>query len=181
LQTRFSGFKNHPFGASVMILGNLIIAFSPLHFFIWELHLQLLEQVSSSQIFLQWLGSFIKGGTVRDAGFGLFYSELSIVRGAVCVYLEQVQTTVGCYALSAAIVMVIGLLIFLITKHSLGSIGDSPLLDQTSSKRTKRLLFMLALISIPLIFIMIKNTDYTDYFMYAIGPLAILYFLLRNF
>jgi POT family proton-dependent oligopeptide transporter len=25
---------------------------------------------------------------------------------------------------------------------------------------------------------MIKNTDYTDYFMYAIGPLAILYFLL---
>jgi POT family proton-dependent oligopeptide transporter len=24
---------------------------------------------------------------------------------------------------------------------------------------------------------MIKNTDYTDYFMYAIGPLAILYFL----
>jgi POT family proton-dependent oligopeptide transporter len=51
------GFKNHSFGASVMILGNLIIAFSPLHFSIWELHLQLLEQVSSSQIFLQWLGA----------------------------------------------------------------------------------------------------------------------------
>jgi POT family proton-dependent oligopeptide transporter len=56
------GLKNHSFGASVMILGNLIIAFSPLHFSIWELHLQLLEQVSSSQIFLQWLGSFIKWG-----------------------------------------------------------------------------------------------------------------------
>ena len=34
-----------------------------------------------------------------------------------------------------------------------------------------------SLISIPLIFMMIKNTDYTDYFMYTIGPLAILYFL----
>jgi dipeptide/tripeptide permease len=54
------GFKKSPFGASVMILGNLIIAFSP-HFSIWELHLQLLEQVSC-QIFLQWLGSFIKWG-----------------------------------------------------------------------------------------------------------------------
>jgi POT family proton-dependent oligopeptide transporter len=28
---------------------------------------------------------------------------------------------------------------------------------------------------------MIKNTDYTDYFMYAIGPLAILYFLYETF
>jgi POT family proton-dependent oligopeptide transporter len=34
-----------------------------------------------------------------------------------------------------------------------------------------------ALICIPLIFVMIKNTNYTDYFMYSIGPLAILYFL----
>jgi POT family proton-dependent oligopeptide transporter len=60
----------------------------------------------------------------------------------------------------------------------LGPIGDSPLLDQTSSKRTtKEIAVYGALISIPLIFIMIKNTDYTDYFMYAIGPLAILYFL----
>jgi hypothetical protein len=28
---------------------------------------------------------------------------------------------------------------------------------------------------------MIENTDYTDYFMYAIGPLAILYFLYETF
>jgi POT family proton-dependent oligopeptide transporter len=48
--------KNHFFGASVMILGNLIIAFS-LHFFYLGITLQLLEQVSSSQIFLQWLGA----------------------------------------------------------------------------------------------------------------------------
>jgi POT family proton-dependent oligopeptide transporter len=39
--------------------------------------------------------------------------------------------------LSAAIVMVIGLITFFITKHSLGPIGDSPLLDQTSSKEQK--------------------------------------------
>jgi POT family proton-dependent oligopeptide transporter len=33
------------------------------------------------------------------------------------------------------------------------------------------------LVCIPLIFIMIKNTDYTDYFMYTIGPVALLYFI----
>jgi POT family proton-dependent oligopeptide transporter len=102
---------------------------------------------------------------------------LSIVRGAVCVYLGTSPDYGWSYAfLSAAIVMVIGL-ITLITKHSLGPIGDSPLLDQTSKRTTKEIAVYGALISIPLIFIMIKNTDYTDYFMYAIGPLAILYFL----
>jgi POT family proton-dependent oligopeptide transporter len=75
-------------------------------------------------------------------------------------------------------------LLVLITNNEtfLGPIGDSPLLDQTSSKRTKEIaVYVGALISIPLIFIMIKNTDYTDYFMYAIGPLAILYFLYETF
>jgi dipeptide/tripeptide permease len=54
------GFKNHSFGASVMILGNLIIAFSPLHFLFGNYTYN--YWVSSSQIFLQWLGSFIKWG-----------------------------------------------------------------------------------------------------------------------
>jgi POT family proton-dependent oligopeptide transporter len=79
--------------------------------------------------------------------------------------------------------MVIGLITFLLTKHSLGPIGDSPLLNLDSSKRTVREIsvYVGSLISIPLIFMMIKNTDYTDYFMYAIGPLAVLYFLFETF
>jgi POT family proton-dependent oligopeptide transporter len=49
----------------------------------------------------------------------------------------------------------------------------------TAAKRTTReiMVYVGALISIPLILIMIKNTDYTDYFMFTIGPLAILYFI----
>ena len=75
--------------------------------------------------------------------------------------------------------MFIGLVTFLLTKKSLGPIGDSPLLSLPKSKRNTReiAVYIGSLISIPLIFIMIKNTDYTDYFMYGIGPLAILYFL----
>jgi dipeptide/tripeptide permease len=56
-----------------------------------------LEQVSSSQIFFNGWELYKVGDSRRDAGFGLFYSGINIgaLGGAVCVYLEQVQTTVG--------------------------------------------------------------------------------------
>jgi POT family proton-dependent oligopeptide transporter len=179
------GFKKSLlFGASVMILGNLIIAFSPLHFFYLGITLTIIGTGFFKPNISSMVGELYKvGDSRRDAGFGLFYSGINIgalLGGAVCVYLGTSPDYGWSYAfLSAAIVMVIGLITFLITKHSLGPIGDSPLLDQTSSKRTTKeiAVYVGALISIPLIFIMIKNTDYTDYFMYAIGPLAILYFL----
>jgi POT family proton-dependent oligopeptide transporter len=85
------GFKKSIFGASVMILGNLIIAFSPLHFFIWELHLQLLNRFLQAKYFFNGWELYKVGDSRRDAGFGLFYSELilSIVRGAVCVFRNK--------------------------------------------------------------------------------------------
>jgi POT family proton-dependent oligopeptide transporter len=127
------------------------------------------------------------GDSRRDAGFGLFYSGINIgalLGGAVCVYLGTSPDYGWSYAfLSAAIVMIIGLVTFILTKNSLGPIGDSPLISLSSAKRTTKevTVYIGALISIPLILIMIKNTDYTDYFMYAIGPLAILYFLFETF
>jgi POT family proton-dependent oligopeptide transporter len=52
------GFKKSlPFGASVMILGNLIIAFSPLHFSIWELHLQLWNRFLQAKYFFNGWGA----------------------------------------------------------------------------------------------------------------------------
>jgi len=79
--------------------------------------------------------------------------------------------------------MFIGLVTFILTKKSLGPIGDSPILNVSPKKRTIKeiLVYVGALLSIPLIFIMIKNTAYTDYFMYIIGPLAILYFLYETY
>lgn len=35
--------------------------------------------------------------------------------------------------------------------------------------------YVCTILSIPLIMIMVKNTDYTDYFMYTVGPLTLLY------
>ncbi len=183
------GFKKSLlFGGMVMITGNIIIALSPQNFFFLGITLSIIGTGFFKPNISSMVGElYNENDARRDAGFGLFYSGINIgalLGGAVCVYLGTSPDFGWSYAfLSAAIVMIIGLLTFLLTKKSLGPIGDSPLLNITPAKRNLKEIAVYAgsLISIPLIFIMIKNTDYTDYFMYTIGPLAILYFLYETF
>ena len=179
------GFKKSLlFGGLVMIIGNLIIAASPQKFFYLGITLSIIGTGFFKPNISSMVGDLYKEGDPRrDAGFGLFYSGINIgalLGGAVCVYLGTSKDYGWSYAfLSAAVVMIIGLITFLFTKRSLGPIGNSPLLNLTVAKRTTKeiAVYIGSIISIPLIFIMIKNTSYTDYFMYTIGPLAILYFL----
>lgn len=179
------GFKKSLlFGGLVMIIGLVIIAVSPQNFFYLGITLSIIGTGFFKPNISSMVGALYRDGDKRrDAGFGLFYSGINIgamLGGAVCVYLGTSKDYGWSYAfLSSAIVMIIGLITFLYTKKSLGPIGDSPLLNLTAGKRTSReiMVYAGAIISIPLIFVMIKNTNYTDYFMYSIGPLAILYFL----
>lgn len=183
------GFKKSLFfGGIIMILGNLIIAFSPQDLFYLGITLTIIGTGFFKPNISSMVGQLYKeGDTRRDAGFGLFYSGINIgalLGGAVCVYLGTSADYGWSYAfMAAAIVMVFGLLTFMLTKNSLGPIGDSPLLDHSSARRTAKeiAVYIGALLSIPLIQIMIKNTDYTDYFMYTIGPLAVVYFLYETF
>ena len=179
------GFKKSLlFGGAVMIIGNLIIVASPQNFFYFGITLSIIGTGFFKPNISTMVGDLYKEGDPRrDAGFGLFYSGINLgalLGGAICVYLGKSKDFGWSYSfLSAAIVMIIGLVTFLITKKSLVSIGNSPLLHLSKSKRTTKeiLVYAGSIISIPLIFIMIKNTDYTDYFMYTIGPLAFLYFI----
>jgi POT family proton-dependent oligopeptide transporter len=183
------GFKKSlVFGGIVMILGNLLIAFSPQEMFYLGITLSIIGTGFFKPNISSMVGELYKeGDSRRDAGFGLFYSGINIgalLGGAVCVYLGTSEDFGWSYSfLSAAIVMVIGLVTFMLTKKSLGPIGDSPLIALPKSKRTTKeiAVYLGSLISIPLIFMMIKNTDYTDYFMYTIGPLAIIYFLYETY
>jgi len=183
------GFKKSlVFGGIVMILGNLLIAFSPQEMFYLGITLSIIGTGFFKPNISSMVGELYKeGDSRRDAGFGLFYSGINIgalLGGAVCVYLGTSKDFGWSYSfLSAAIVMVIGLVTFMLTKKSLGPIGDSPLITLPKSKRTTKeiAVYLGSLISIPLIFMMIKNTDYTDYFMYTIGPLAIIYFLYETY
>ncbi|MBW1657216.1 peptide MFS transporter [Flavobacterium quisquiliarum] len=176
------GFKKSLFfGAIVMILGNLLIAFSPQEMFYYGIAFSIIGTGFFKPNVSSMVGELYKEDDGRrDAGYGMFYAGINVgglFGGALCVYLGKYYSWQLCF-LSAALVMFLGLITFLFTKKYLGPIGDSPLLDLKPSTRKIReiTVYALSLLSIPFIFIMVKNTDYTDYFMYTIGIIAVLYF-----
>ncbi|MCB0660349.1 MAG: peptide MFS transporter, partial [Saprospiraceae bacterium] len=181
------GFKKSLFfGGIVMILGNLLIAFSPEKMFFFGITLTIIGTGFFKPNISSMVGELYKeGDSRRDAGFGLFYSGINIgalLGGALCVWLGKYYDWSYAF-LAAAIVMIIGVGTFVYTKNFLGPIGDSPLLHLDISKRRMKeiMVYLGSIISIPLIYIMIKNTDYTDYFMYSVGPVALIYFLYETF
>jgi POT family proton-dependent oligopeptide transporter len=86
------GFKNHSF--EFMILGN-DNHFRRCIFYLGITYI--VEQVSSSQIFLNGWELYKVGDSRRDAGFGLFIPEYwtLLLGGCLFVYLGTSQTTVG--------------------------------------------------------------------------------------
>lgn len=177
------GFKKSLFfGAIVMIVGNLLIAFAPQHMFYIGIAFSIIGTGFFKPNISSMVGELYKeNDSRRDAGYGMFYAGINVgglLGGALCIYLGKNYSWQLCF-LSAAIVMVLGLVTFLFTKKHLGPIGDSPLMNLTSSKRRLRefAVYIGSLLSIPFIFIMVKNTAYTDYFMYTIAVVAVSYFL----
>ncbi|AWI25463.1 peptide MFS transporter [Flavobacterium pallidum] len=177
------GFKKSLFfGGIVMILGNLLIAFSPQDMFYYGIAFSIIGTGFFKPNISSMVGElYHEKDNRRDAGYGMFYAGINVgglFGGALCVYLGKYYSWSWCF-LAAAIVMALGLLTFLFTKKYLGPIGDSPLLNLSPSKRKLRevAVYVGSIVSIPLIFLMVRNTDYTDYFMYTIGTIAIGYFL----
>jgi POT family proton-dependent oligopeptide transporter len=177
------GFKKSLFfGGITMVLGNLLIAVSPNEFFYLGITLSIIGTGFFKPNISSMVGElYHENDERRDAGFSLFYSGINLgalLGGILCVYLGKYHSWSYAF-LAAAIVMVIGLITFFFTKKYLGPIGNSPLLNLTTNKRRIRevAVYIGSLLSIPLIFIMVKDTDYTDAFMYTIGPLATIYFL----
>lgn len=176
------GFKKSlTFGAIMMIAGNALIAFSPHDFFYLGITLSVIGTGFFKPNISSMVGFLYKDGDARkEAGFSMFYSGINVgafMGGAVCVWLGKGYSWSLAF-MAAAIVMVFGLITFTVTKKYLGPIGDSPLKDMMPDKRKIReiMVYVVALLTIPLIYIMVQNTDYTDMFMYTIGPIALIYF-----
>lgn len=84
----------------------------------------------------------------------------------------------------AAIAMSISLLTFLFTQRKLGPIGLSPLSnDNKKRKWYEYAVYLGTLLIIPVIMKMVAKTEYTDWFMYIIGPATLIYlfFEMRKF
>lgn len=142
------------------------------------------------------VGRLYKDGDARrDAGFSLFYSGINIgalLGGYACIAIGKGQLLSGVipeeYRWNVAFgltggVMLISLLNFLFIKKSLGPIGLSPLRELIDGKlvvpaRKKWLEYATyagSIIMIPMIMSMVSKPEYTDIFMYIVGPATLLY------
>ena len=175
------GFKKSLFwGGALMIVGSSILAFSPEKLFFIGISFTVIGTGFFKPNISTMVGALYKeNDSRRDAGFGLFYTGINVgalLGGFLCVWIGKSYSWNIAFSL-AGIVMSIGLLTFWFTKKTLGPIGDSPLQHLPKKKRTTRELFVFmgSLLCIPFILIMIQNTEYTDMFMYIIGPSTLVY------
>jgi POT family proton-dependent oligopeptide transporter len=144
------------------------------------------------------VGQLYKEGDSRaDAGFSLFYAGINLgalLGGYLCIAIgkgEMFQSIIPpqlgwnvAFGL-AAVVMIISLLTFTQTQKSLASIGTSPLLHLAPNRKKlyEILTYVGSLAIIPVIMLMVSKTEYTDLFMYTIGPVAVAYVIyeMKNF
>lgn len=181
------GFRKSLFwGGLLMITGSFIIAASPKEMFYIGTCFTIVGTGFFKPNISTMVGELYRAGDPRrDAGFGLFYSGINIgafLGGMVCVWLGKHYSWNLAFG-SAGIVMIIGLLTFLFTQKSMGPIGLSPLRDLAPGKRKtyEIMVFIGSLAVMPLILLMVSKTEYTDYFMYTIGPLTLIYLAYEMF
>jgi len=179
------GFRKSLFwGGLLMITGSLILSIDPKEFFFLGLSFNIIGTGFFKPNISTMVGALYKeGDSRRDAGFSLFYSGINIgalLGGYACIAIGKSYSWNLAFGL-AAVVMTISLLTFVYTRKTLGPIGLSPLETDEKGNITKGkqwyeyMVYGGALAAIPVIMIMVANTEYTDWFMYIIGPFSLLY------
>ena len=185
-------------GGILMIIGSILLAINPNEFFFLGIAFNVVGTGFFKPNISSMVGNLYKEGDNRvDAGFMLFYAGVNagaFLGGYACIAIgkgemlsslvsESVRWNVA-FGLSS-IFMIISLLTFTQTQKKLGNIGLSPLLHLPQKNRLIQevLTFIGSLIAVPLIMFMVSKTEYTDWFMYIIGPLAVIYVFveMRNF
>jgi len=185
------GYRKSLFwGGLLMIAGSIILAINPQQFFFFGISFTIIGTGFFKPNISTIVGKLYKDDDQRrDAGFSLFYAGVNLgalIGGYICIAVANGSLWASLVPAHlrwniafgfAAVVMVVSLLTFTQTQKSLGDIGLSPLKDASSSKR-KRLevvTYIGSLLIIPVIMTMVSNTDYTDIFMFIIGPASLLY------
>lgn len=199
------GFRKSLFwGGIMMIAGSAILAMDPHNNFLLGISFTVIGTGFFKPNISTMVGLLYRDGdNRRDSGFSVFYSGINIgalLGGAICVYVGKHYSWNLAFGF-AGIVMTISLLTFIFTAKTMGPIGLSPLLkrpdgepfdiahihddEQVDVKSLKipvnkrwqeYAVYIGSLLAIPLIYLMVENTQYTDWFMYTIGPLTLIYF-----
>ncbi len=189
------GFRKSLFwGGLMMIAGSAILASDPHNNFFLGIAFTIIGTGFFKPNISTMVGKLYKPNDHRtDAGFSLFYAGINLgalLGGYLCIAIgkgelftalipEHLRWNVA-FGL-AAVVMIISLINFFFTQKSLGSIGlkpGHPLSDSPEVKNSKwkeYAVYFGTLVLIPVIMTMVSKTQYTDLFMYIIGPLTLLY------
>ena len=183
---KFLGFRRSiVWGGLLMVVGSFTVAAAPNSLFYIGTSISIVGTGFFKPNISGVVGLLYRDGdNRRDAGFALFYSGINIgaaLGGFLCVYLGKAYGWEWAFA-SAGIAMLIGVAMFGMTARTLGPLGFSPLVPEgtvaTPAARNKILgVYAGSLLSIPLILLLVSNSQYTDWFMYLVGPLALIYFL----
>ncbi len=187
------GFRKSLFwGGILMIIGSTILAIDPKEFFFLGISFTIVGTGFFKPNISTMVGALYQKNDVRrDAGFSLFYSGINIgalLGGYACIAIGKNYSWNLAFGL-AGIVMVISLITFVFTQKSLGPIGLPPGQNNDVSFDNTNIstpvpkpkpwhnyaVFAGSLLVIPLIMVMVAKTEYTDYFMYTIGPLTLIY------
>lgn len=189
------GFRKSLFwGGSLMIVGSILLAIDPHKFFFFGLAFIIIGTGFFKPNISTMVGELYKDGDHRtDAGFSLFYAGINLgafLGGYVCVaigkgymlssIIEEPHRWNVAFGL-AAIGMLASLINFNFTKRRLGPIGlqpghpDAIVKTKPLPKWAEYAVYGGTLLFIPLIQIMVSKTEYTDYFMYTIVPLTLIY------
>ena len=189
------GFRKSLFwGGLLMIVGSLILAFEPHQFFFLGIAFTVVGTGFFKPNISTMVGKLYKSDdSRRDAGFSLFYAGINLgalLGGYLCIAIgkgEMLSSVIPenkrwnvAFGL-AAIVMVISLINFVFTQRRMGPIGLAPekiLADGTKialEKWKEYGVYVLSLIFVPLIMVMVSVPEYTDYFMWTVGPLTLIY------
>jgi len=173
------GFRKSLFwGGILMIAGSCILAFNPHDYFFLGIAFTIIGTGFFKPNISTMVGSLYKNGDGRtDAGFSLFYSGINIgalLGGYACIFIGKNYSWNLAFGL-AAIVMTISLITFVFTQKSLGPIGLSPIRKNKNKQWYEYAVYAGSLLVIPLIMIMVSKTEYTDWFMYIIGPCTLVY------
>lgn len=176
------GFRKSVFwGGLLMIIGSFTLAFSPKDLYYIGISFTIVGTGFFKPNISTMVGNLYKEGDPRrDAGFGLFYSGINIgafLGGWLCIKTANNYSWNAAFSL-AGIGMIIGLGIFLFTRKMIGPIGLSPLEGKMTKSQVMKndiMVYAGSVLVMPLIYLLVKNSEYTDYFMYTIGPLAVLY------
>ncbi|WP_264520455.1 peptide MFS transporter [Flavobacterium sp. N1994] len=185
------GYRKSLFwGGLLMIVGSVILAIDPKQFFFFGISFTIIGTGFFKPNISTMVGKLYKDDdNRRDAGFSLFYAGVNLgalIGGYICIAVANGNLWASYvprhlrwnYAFGfASIVMMISLLTFTQTQKSLGQIGLSPLLALDKSKRRfmEMATYIGSLVIVPIVMTMVAKTEYTDYFMFTIGPLSLVY------